>query len=444
MNAPFETRKRRLTQQDTADYVPRRRMEGQRPVDCYSSFIRHIKNMPFSRGPHEYHVPPHTYYCNALEPARSTPFNPSTALCTQWAHTIFHPDPLRRGSRKYFSRLVWSPTGRKLLAATSTGEFILCNGHAFGTEMKTIAHEDNGAIRALAWGRMNNIIVSGGEGGIVKVWLSSFVQTSEFDTSQRAVRDVSFSYGERKLCTAGQDGSARIWDTERAAAAADNAVSVDVKLEGHGGDVHCCDWHPYKALIVTGSQDREARLWDPRQGSSPHVATIQSHTEPLTCVRWSPCGLFFLTASRDCTTRLWDLRCVRSEMAVYQGHTAEVTSVAWHPTHPNLFVSCGADGLVAFWIVACGDGQQRSDGVCEVRRAAALLQSAHDGEPVTDVKWSPIGHLLATGASDVRLWTRNKPGAMEEIRGTDVNPDALLQQLPNNANASGFAPPLNQ
>ena len=37
-------------------------------------------------------------------------------------------------------------------------------------------------------------------------------------------------------------------------------------LQGHGSDVKCVDWHPQKALIISGSKDSQQPiiLWDAR------------------------------------------------------------------------------------------------------------------------------------------------------------------------------------
>jgi hypothetical protein len=49
------------------------------------------------------------------------------------------------------------------------------------------------------------------------------------------------------------------------------------------------------------------------------------------------------------------------------------------------------------------------------------VTSAHDQvrekpNPISGLAWSPLGHVLATFSLEVNIWTRNKPGAVEEIR----------------------------
>lgn len=41
----------------------------------------------------------------------------------------------------------------------------------------------------------------------------------------------------------------QVWDFAR--------VATEQVLAGHGGDVKCVDWHPTKALLVSGAPPRE-------------------------------------------------------------------------------------------------------------------------------------------------------------------------------------------
>mgnify|MGYP001568428231 CR=1 FL=1 len=425
----FAERKRQRggPQQQDAEYAPRRKARGQRPVDHFSSIIHMIKRRPYAHHPFSYQVPSHAYYCKDVLPPFATAHNPATALCTQWAYTAHYPDNrvlTGRPRRVLFTVLRWGPAGRKLLAATATGEFVMFNGRAFGVEHKTMAHEDNRACRALAWGHINDAILSGDEAGILKLWTGQLALSAELDTKQRIVRDVTWSPSERKIATAGQDGSARIWDAERVASSGGVGVEFDTKMEGHGSDVLSVAWHPTRALLATGSQDRDIRLWDPRKGADPYLSVLQGHTNSVTSVRWHLHGSEFtlLSGSRDGTARIWDTRMLR-ESYVFVGHTKDVMQAEWHPTHSQLFTTCGLDGLVAFWVVQAGEGGAfQPNGTFEVGKWTAVIKDAHDrglrDEPngVSCVAWSPMGHVMATSATEVNFWTRNKPGALEEIR----------------------------
>ena len=426
-------RRPRPMNQDFEEYAPKRKVTGQRPVDYFSSTIHLVKNRIFHHNsPHSYHVPPDGYYTKDLLPARSTPFNPSTALCTQWVNTSFHPDARAGGpgrqTRVAMNCLEWSPTGRRLLCGTARGEFLLFNGNSFGLEVKTVAHEDGRGCRAIAWGKVNDLVLSGDEGGSMKMWLSNLrVYVSEFNSNHRSIREISWSPTEQKFCTSGQDGCVRIWDTNQAGSAVNGIVEEESRLEGHGGDVHTVDWHPFKALILTGSLDKDCKLWDPRTAYSGSVATLSGHAQPVTCAKWHRNGYQFITSSRDCTCKLWDIRHVK-EVTSFQGHSKDAVKVRWHPTHPDVFASTSVDGSILFWTVAEGDGSRsRADSALEVLNYSAAIEAAHDklkdvAIPVRDMQWSPLGHVMASCATELKYWHRNKPGTMDEKeRGADLD-----------------------
>ncbi|CAJ1010493.1 WD domain, G-beta repeat [Leishmania naiffi] len=439
-NGPGGPRRRFRSDFDPEEYAPRRKLHGQRPVDFYSPAIQHVLTRLVPRStPYSYHVAPHEYHTKDLVTASVTNYNASTALCTQWVNTSYHPDSKGGRIRTPLYALQWSASGRRLLCSTGRGEFLLFNGQSFGVEVKTVAHEDNRPCRAIAWGRRHDLILSGDDAGRLKMWMSNFVFMSEVDTSHRAVREISWAPLELKFCTAGQDGSAKVWDTNTVGAhtatteanEGNQAVLEEVKLEGHGGDVTTAHWHPYRALIATGSQDTQCRLWDPRTASRGSIAALHGHSQALTCVRWHPDGRTLLSASKDGTIKLWDIRKTQPEVKRFTGHLDAVDKVDWHPTVSDLFASTGADGSVMYWMVAEGDGTV-THGVEEVIHEAAIIEAAHDKfrdkpNPVHCVAWSPLGNILVSSGHEVKYWTRNKPGALEE-KERGVESDILDEQ----------------
>lgn len=413
-----QQQQRRRPRQEEEEYAPRRKIHGQRPVDFYSPAIQHVLTRLIPRAtPYGYHVPPHEYYTKDLLPARYTSFNASTALCTQWVNTSFHPDARLSRVRIPIFGMQWAPNGRRLLCTTGRGEFLLFNGRSFGLEVKTVAHEDNKPCRAVAWGPRSDLIVSGDDAGHVKLWMSNFVFLAEFDSSHRIVREVSWAPLEQKFCTAGQDGTGRVWDLNTVGTTGKEARE-EVKLEGHGGDVTSVDWHPYRSLIATGSQDTTCRLWDPRTAASGSVAALHGHSQDVSCVRWHPDGRTLLSAAKDGSVKLWDIRKTQPEQIRFRAHVEAVEKVAWHPEVPDLFASTGADGKIVYWMVDECNGTP-VHGVLESIKDAATIEAAHDkfrdkANPVFNLAWSPLGNVLSSCGTEVKYWARNKPGALEE------------------------------
>lgn len=422
---------RRRPRNETEDYVPRRKLTGQRAVDSFSSMIHHVQTrLKPNQSPYAHHVPPHEYYARCIVPSFATTLCPATALCTQWVNTSFHPDTRATKARVTFTNLHWSSTGRRLLASTARGELLLYNGHSFGLELQTVAHEEGRAIRSLAWGATNDLIVSGDDHGSMKLWLPTLVLLGELQTNHRSVCEIGWAPTERKIVTCGADGSGRVWDLSTLSKGGHSAGEEDVRLEGHGGEVFTVDWHPFQALIATGSNDRDIRLWDPRTAARGSLATLSGHSQPVSCVRWHHGGQYILSGGKDCCAKLWDIRTMK-EMVSFVGHSRDITRVQWHPTHHNLFVTAGLDGSVLYWLMNEARGAIRSDGVREVSHYFASMESAQDKfrdvpMGINDLAFSPTGNLLATCAMDVRYWHRNKPGAVEEADRGQEAMDSLI------------------
>src|SRR5208283_3938953 len=70
------------------------------------------------------------------------------------------------------------------------------------------------------------------------------------------------------------------------------------------GEVLSVAFSPDGRYVLTGSEDKTARLWDAATGQQ--IRTFEGHKDEVTSVAFSPDGQFVLTGSWDTTTHLWD------------------------------------------------------------------------------------------------------------------------------------------
>ena len=73
--------------------------------------------------------------------------------------------------------------------------------------------------------------------------------------------------------------------------------------------------------VLTASEDRTARLWEADSGKL--LTTFQGHTDMVKSAVFSPDGRRVLTASWDKTARLWEAESGKL-LATFQGHTSWV------------------------------------------------------------------------------------------------------------------------
>jgi eukaryotic-like serine/threonine-protein kinase len=139
--------------------------------------------------------------------------------------------------------------------------------------------------------------------------------------------------------------------------------------------------------LLTGSEDRQARLWDVATGRLRGPAL--SHSSAVMAVAFSPDGRLALTGCWDGTAHVWDA----TESRVGGGplrHRGPVLAVAFHPDG-RTFLTAGRDGIICQW---------NTEGL---RPHGEPLR--HEGAVLAAV-YSPDGRLVLTGSEDrtAQLW----------------------------------------
>ncbi|KAI0907980.1 WD40 repeat-like protein [Ustulina deusta] len=391
------------------------RARGRRPVTDYgSTMARWMRDrQPRFKGSFngELERPSASYIVDMLPPlARVT--NPADTVPTKHLHSslnkIKHPVNVVR----------WTPEGRRLLTASSSGEFTLWNGTGFNFETIMQAHDV--AIRALAYSHSDDWLLSADHDGIIKYWQPNFNNVQVIQGHRDPVRDIAFSPNDSKFVTASDDSTLKIFDFAGGIA--------ESTLQGHGWDAKSCDWHPTKGLIVSGSKDHLVKLWDPR--TQRCLTTLHGHKNNITKTLFERVmGNCLATSARDQTARIFDLRMMR-DICLIKGHEKDISTLAWHPIHSNLLSTGGNEGSLHHYLLDEPNtpaGQPNHPAVYESSDPlAAPAQSifpahkvpfAHDFA-IWSLDWHPLGHILASGSNDriTRFWSRARPGDTDVLQ----------------------------
>ena len=89
-------------------------------------------------------------------------------------------------------------------------------------------------------------------------------------------------------------------------------------LAGHSDWVRSAAYSPDGKRIVTASEDKTARVWDASDGKP--LAVLAGHTNYVWSAAYSPDGKRIVTASDDKTARVWDATDGKP-LAVLEGHS---------------------------------------------------------------------------------------------------------------------------
>jgi len=98
----------------------------------------------------------------------------------------------------------------------------------------------------------------------------------------------------------------------------------------HGGLVRRAAISPDGKRILTASDDGSARLWDAATGK-PIGEPLIGHNGSVLSVAFSPDGRRFVTASADKTAQLWDTKTGKEIGKPFKGHTGAVFSARIQP-----------------------------------------------------------------------------------------------------------------
>ncbi|KAL2321241.1 hypothetical protein Fmac_030210 [Flemingia macrophylla] len=265
-----------------------RKLTQRKAVDYTSTVVRYMQVRMWQRDSRDRTVlQPTPAAAIDMLPAVGYPDNPSTSFAAKFVHTSLNKN------RCPINRVLWTPTGRRLITGSQTGEFTLWNGQSFNFEMILQAHDQ--AIRSMVWSHNDNWMVSGDDGGAIKTDL--------------------------KFCSCSDDTTVKVWDFAR------------------------CQ----EECSLTGGKDNIVKLWDAKTGKE--LCSLHGHKNTVLCVKWNQNGNWVLTASKDqIIKQLYDIRAMK-ELESFRGHRKDVTALAWHPFHEEYFVSGSYDGSIFHWLV---------------------------------------------------------------------------------------------
>jgi WD40 repeat protein len=128
------------------------------------------------------------------------------------------------------------------------------------------------------------------------------------------IKSVAISSDGKFIVTGSEDKTARIWNIEG------NQLFV---LAGHKEAVTSVAISPDSKFIVTGSGDKTARIWN-MEGNLLFV--LEGHENGVQSVAISPDSKFIVTGSHDGTARVWNIE--GNLLFVLEGHEYGVQAVA--------------------------------------------------------------------------------------------------------------------
>lgn len=206
------------------------------------------------------------------------------------------------------------------------------------------------------------------------------------------VRDSEISNDGKWLLTGSQDRTARLWDLTTA-----DPLRESIKLTGHEGAINCVALPAGNRWAITAGEDADVVVWDLTAADindSPIV--LRGHELPVTCLAVSSDGKWLATSGIDAEIRLWNLSTddISSSMQLLAGHEDTVNQLCFAPSGRLLF-SGSEDGSISVWPVPT-DARNTAEGASTV---SALQELRNHDSGVLAMAISSSGDWLVSGDS---------------------------------------------
>ena len=209
---------------------------------------------------------------------------------------------------------------------------------------------------------------------------------------QCPVWSVAFSPSGYYFASAGADGTARLWVTDR---------PTPVRIfSGHtSASVNTIAWHPNANYLATGCNDKTVRLWDIHTGRC--VRLLNGCSEGINCVEISPSGRYAAGADYGGVIHLWDLGSGKKikELRTDKQHTIHSLS---YSNCGTALASGGDDCVVRIWDVRGAGTDQKSHLTTATTPTPMQVKKLHHAFPtrrtvLMDLQYNKRNLLLSVG-----------------------------------------------
>ena len=212
-----------------------------------------------------------------------------------------HTPPLdhrpREGATVLVEATAYSPSGDAIATGDGLGVVRLWNGET--GELIRQLEDVNGATRTVCFSPRGDLLAAAFSSpeSAVRVWNVTSGELLWKGVHRETVRMVAFSPDGRLLISGSNDDTAQIWDS-----ASGQPIGRELV---HRGEVFTVGFSPNGKLAVTGGYDGAVRFWDVPSGQP--VGEPMRHEGVVWTAVFSADGKRLLTGSADRTARLWDV-----------------------------------------------------------------------------------------------------------------------------------------
>jgi len=345
---------------------------------------------------------------------------------------------LSTGNTKRILAVKFSPNGKSLVAAGDGKTLFVWDPQKCCEPIHAWPVTDK--VRALTFVKVNGQeYVAAATGNQITFWdinngKMQDALTLHVPASTDKIRALSlvFSSQTSELAAGSEEGTVTVWDLKtremifQVCSYGDGATDC-VFDENETKEIRGLAFNADGSLLVSGSSDQLARLWDAQTGDMLAISADRNeggHINTITSVAFNPKNGQVATVSWDNTVRLWELIHDGDAWAFHRidtlaGHSNSIWATAFSPDGKSL-VSASSDKTVILWKV--NQINQIGTPIAQMAGQVWALAAA------------PNGKQFAAGddAGNIRIWNFDGKKLSEPIKL--VHPEGVLALAYSNDN----------
>ncbi|TPX35470.1 hypothetical protein SmJEL517_g02056 [Synchytrium microbalum] len=215
--------------------------------------------------------------------------------------------------------------------ATGSEDKTSCSFSLSSGEHLSLITQCHEAIRFVALSKDGKkCAVASDETSIKLVNMQDTLDATALEGHTSPVRSLAFHPKGDYLVSVARDGAVNVWDTRLEEP---TCLKSFADIAGPGDTIsgrHCTPaWHPTGSIFAVPGRDGDIVLIE--RDTWETLFTLQNgHSKEVTSLAWSPNGLYILSVSLDNKLVIWNADTRVSILS--ETHTNRVTGISWHPT----------------------------------------------------------------------------------------------------------------
>ncbi|KAL5724134.1 U5 small nuclear ribonucleoprotein [Ranunculus cassubicifolius] len=318
----------------------------------------------------------------------TVPYNPPQAPIPngkQRTSSLESPIMLLAGHQSVIYTMKFNPSGTVVASGSHDREIFLWNTHGECKNFMVLKGHKN-AVLDLQWTTDGSQIISASADKTLRAWdVETGIQVKKMVEHSSFVNSCCPSRRGPPLVVSGSDdGTAKLWDLRQRGA---------IQTFPDKYQTTAVSFSDASDKIFTGGIDNDIKVWDLRRNEV--TMTLQGHSDTITGMQLSPDGSYLLTNSMDCSLRVWDLRpyapqnrCVK----IFTGHQhnfeKNLLKCCWSPDGSKV-TGGSADRMVYIWDTTS--------------RRILFMLPGHNG-CVNEVVFHPTEPIIGSCSSDKQIY----------------------------------------